>query len=159
MGREVEDPNELIRRRRKVGASSAQHLEASASAETGERESGSTATLQSGRAEERESGETGKRDNGIAEESYSAITVKPQNAIAVSMYEGKTGEREGGKAVERQSGETELNDQKITLYLSWRLLDKLEDMATEYRHRTRKRIDHNKLMRMMIEKATLDDLV
>lgn len=49
--------------------------------------------------------------------------------------------------------------EKITLYLTWRQLDKLDSMALEYKRRTRQRTDHNKLMRMMVEKFDLDDLI
>ena len=49
--------------------------------------------------------------------------------------------------------------EKITLYLSWKQLEKLDQMALEYKRRTRKRTDHNKLMRMMVDKFDLDDLL
>lgn len=49
--------------------------------------------------------------------------------------------------------------EKMTLYLSWEHIDKLNTLQNEYWKTKRKRTDHNKLLRLLIERATLDDVL
>lgn len=66
---------------------------------------------------------------------------------------------EEGMPLTNVSGAMEIYDQKVTLYLSWRQIDKLDEMERQYRRRMKKRTDHNKLMRMMVDHTTLNDLL
>lgn len=101
-------------------------------------------------ADEPQSGKVTQLGNRGTAKRDSGTTVQPENRVA--------GETQNGITEETQS-EKELLDQKVTLYLSWRQLDKLDDMVSGYRRRERKRTDQNKLMRMMIDKFNLDDLL
>ncbi len=49
--------------------------------------------------------------------------------------------------------------EKTTLYLSPRQSDKLDDLTMSYKRRTGKRITRNMLLRKLIDRATLDDIL
>jgi hypothetical protein len=97
--------------------------------------------------------ETMRQGITVKNESEKAGTL--QKMEAESQENVKTGEQQGGNVVVDEEKATE----KITLYLSWRQLDKLDEMVRGYKRRKRKRTDQNKLMRMMIDKFTLDDIL
>ena len=106
-----------------------------------------------------------ERDSGINIKDDNSITAKQQNYIPVENQDGIVVKQDNGiivetyKGVEVQQQDEEKNTEKITLYLTYTLYDKLEGLANEYRRRTRKRIDPNKLMRKMIERATIEELL
>lgn len=147
----------------------------SLAAKQAQQQSGKTEEPQEERTRERETDkeeepqsiETGKQQQGNLVQPQSVETEISQNSIMVQLQSDNTGIEQNGEASTRggsttaqpQNSKTALYDQKITLYLSWEQLDKLDMMVVAYKHRTRKRTDPNKLMRMMIDKYTLDDLL
>jgi hypothetical protein len=136
-----------------------------------EPQSGNTSELQDKKAVEPESeisalqqeGEMEKLQNGKIVKQEQGKPDTKQDGISVKQQKGKKGKLQDEEKEEPQSTIAESNEEKltekITLYLSWQQLDKLDTMALEYKRRTRRRTDHNKLMRMMIERFTLDDLL
>ncbi len=113
---------------------------------------------------EPQSGKTAERDSGKAVKQQTRMTSKLQNRIDAKPQSGKTVKRQNGKAVEPQSGKTAEGEQvnlveKTTLYLSPDQSDKLDDLAMSYRRRTGKRITRNMLLRKLIDRATLDDIL
>jgi len=144
-----------------------------------EQDTGNTAKLQVDKTEEPQAVEMARPQNAMTEEignskmgkQENVIELEPQNRIEEESQKLKTEEPQNGKTVKskkkqspkaeepQSSIEEEKPTEKITLYLSWNQLDKLDSMVIEYKRRTRKRTDHNKLMRMMIDKLDLDDLL
>jgi len=72
-------------------------------------------------------------------------------------------ERETEKPTERENdkstAKTERATIEVSLYLTPSLDEKLEDLRREYKRKTGKRIMPNKIMRILIKKATIDDLL
>jgi hypothetical protein len=122
---------------------------------TGKRESGKEESPQPRQIGERQSTKAGATQQGIAVKPDSKKTGTKQNGKAKAREDAIAEETESGSAVVDEEKATE----KITLYLSWRQLDKLDEMVRGYKRRMRKRTDQNKLMRMMIDKFTLDDIL
>jgi hypothetical protein len=86
-----------------------------------------------------------ERDNGKTASPQSTITGEPQDTITAKPLQPEQDEE---KATE-----------KLTLYLHPSQRDKLDALILEYRRETGKRITHNRLMRMMIEKVQVRDLL
>jgi protein subunit release factor A len=105
------------------------------------------------RVEEQESKATAEQGNSRATSQQNAITSEPNN--------GKTAELQNIITAElpKTEGDEEKATEKLTLYLHPSQRDKLDMLIMEYRKQTNKRITHNKLMRMLIEKAELKDLL
>ena len=74
-----------------------------------------------------------------------SITAKPQNSKVEPVQQTKQDEE---KATE-----------KLTLYLFPRQSDKLDELLMQYKKRTGKRIQRNKVMRKLINQATLETLL
>ena len=72
-------------------------------------------------------------------------TVLPQNGDTVSPQNSATDAKAG--------------TEKVTFYLRPDQLDKLEDLARAYRTQTGKRIGRNELVRLLVDRCTLDLLV
>jgi hypothetical protein len=49
--------------------------------------------------------------------------------------------------------------EKVTLYLTYVQRDKMDNLAIEYKRRTRRRTDANKLMRIIIDRVSIEDLL
>jgi len=73
------------------------------------------------------------------------ITVQPQTGTSERIQE----------PVQNEEKATE----KLTLYLLPRQSDKLDELLMQFKKRTGKRLQRNKLMRMLIDQATLDTLL
>lgn len=140
------------------------------SIEAGEPQKGLTLESQNGIMQETQSGitdnlhstEAALLETAKEENSQSGIALSPRQGETIKSDSIKSGEKQTSKTVEQQNEIADNEDkptEKITLYLTWKQLDKLDNMALEYKRRTRKRTDHNKLMRMMVDKFGLDDLL
>jgi hypothetical protein len=70
----------------------------------------------------------------------------------------KTTERQNDTPTPTTKEKPERATIEVSLYLTPSLDEKLEDLRREYKRRTGKRIMPNKIMRILIEQATIDDL-
>lgn len=90
-------------------------------------------------------------------------TSSPSSSRTVSEDKGETVERQNGKTVVVPSEEVREQEEKATIELSLYLRpsqdDKLEDLRRAYKRRTGKKISANEVMRRLIERALLDDLL
>src|SRR5215469_11713413 len=123
---------------------------------------GSTRETQSSIADNHDNIEAGLQETGKEENHQSVIPLSRQEGKQGKSDSLKAGKQENIETEERQNDSMETEDkptEKITLYLTWKQLDKLDMMALEYKRRTRKRTDHNKLLRMMVDKFDLEDLL
>jgi hypothetical protein len=105
------------------------------------------------RVEEQERKVTAERDNSRDALQQNTITSEPQNGKTVELQDSITAKSSKTEGAEEKATE------KLTLYLHPSQRDKLDMLIMEYRKQTSKRITHNKLMRMLIEKAELKDLL
>jgi hypothetical protein len=76
-------------------------------------------------------------------------TVKEQNAITVE----RDNDLSFSEPVEEKA------TIEVSLYLRPSQDDKLEDLKREYKRRTRKKISSNQIMRLLIERATIDNIL
>jgi len=82
----------------------------------------------------------------------SAWTLAAREAQQIRVEQGDESEK-------LQNGRIVKLTEKFTVYLSWDQMDKLNDMVAGYQKRKQKRIDVNKMLRLMIDEASLDDLI
>jgi hypothetical protein len=61
--------------------------------------------------------------------------------------------------VQEHDQDEEKATEKLTLYLFPRQSDKLDALIVEYKKRTGKRVQRNKLMRMLIDQASLEAIL
>ena len=80
-----------------------------------------------------------------------------ENGITVTEQKGKTEERRPSMYATTDQDE-ERATIELSLYLKPSQDDKLEELKREYKRRTRKKISSNQIMRLLIDKATIDDL-
>ena len=73
------------------------------------------------------------------------------------FYRG-TAEQPISNTVTQQYGETVEQLEKTTFYLTHLQAEKLDDLAHDYKKRTGQRINRNKIVRYLIDRATLDQL-
>lgn len=88
---------------------------------------------------------------GIEKESDNGITVTEQNSKRV--------ERQERREPVYTTSQTERATFELSLYLKPSQDDKLEELKREYKRQTRKKISSNEIMRKLIEKATIEDLL
>jgi hypothetical protein len=81
-----------------------------------------------------------EQQNGITAKEQNENNVKRDNDISLT-----------------ESGEEKATIE-ISLYLRPSQDDKLEDLKREYKRRMKKKISSNQIMRLLIERATIDDL-
>lgn len=91
--------------------------------------------------------------NSLTKKNRNAADDKPSSPSAVVA--SPTEKKKGRPPKE----EDEKNDNQITLYVSDDLLYKIEDMRIQYRRRKRQIITTNGLLRLMIERMAIDDLL
>lgn len=95
-------------------------------------------------------------------EANNGRTVEGENDSTIKGQNGKTVERQKGKTVDEQVN-TAYREEKATievsLYLRPRQDDKLDELQQAYKKRTGKRIHRNDLMRKLIERATVEDIL
>lgn len=82
---------------------------------------------------------------------------EPEKVTTAKEQKGRTVKRDNGFSYPDQAEEKATIE--VSLYLRPSQDDKLEDLKREYKRRTRKKISSNQIMRLLIEKATLDDLL
>lgn len=80
-------------------------------------------------------------ENGKTLPEHSAQTVNADNGFS------RVGQVEEKATIE------------VSLYLRPSQDDKVEDLKREYKRRTRRKISSNQLMRLLIDRATIDDLL
>lgn len=94
--------------------------------------------------------------------------IETVSSSPVESYQGNMIESYQNKVVERQtvlplSRSTKSDDEKATIELSLYLRpsqdDKLEDLRRAYKKQTGKKISANELMRRLIDRATLDNIL
>lgn len=125
-----------------------------------------TVSPQSSETIEQQASKTVEPENRIPVENESSDTVELPNGIEEGpqarkkgkLFKGKTGQRKNLKIVELQSDDDEKATEKVTLYLTYAQRDKMDNLAIEYKRRTRRRTDANKLMRIMVDRVSIDDL-
>jgi hypothetical protein len=105
------------------------------------------------RVGEQERKVTAEQDNSRTALQQSAITSEPQKSKTAELQNIITANSS------KTEGDEEKATEKLTLYLHPSQRDKLDMLIMEYRKQTSKRITHNKLMRMLIEKAELKNLL
>jgi hypothetical protein len=97
-----------------------------------------------------------------------APPVETVSSSPVESHHGNMAESYQGTTVERQtvlplSRSTKSDDEKATIELSLYLRpsqdDKLEDLRRAYKKQTGKKISANELMRRLIDRATLDNIL
>ena len=82
--------------------------------------------------------------------------IEAEDGITVTEQNAKAPERESSFSYPEQA--VEKATVEISLYLKPSQDDKLEDLKREYKRRTRKKISSNQIMRLLIDRATIDDL-
>lgn len=104
-----------------------------------------------------------KRPNAyrqVLEEAQKRVTqpeqqpiIQPENRITVQPQNGLS------EPSEQPAQNKEKATEKLTLYLLPRQSDKLDELTLAYKKQTGRRIQRNKLMRQLIDQATLDSLL
>jgi hypothetical protein len=111
--------------------------------------------------------------NAITTEQQDVVPSEPQNAITVKRQTVLPSEPQSTTTVEPlavlpseqlnsiavDEDEDEKADIKFTLYLFPYQDDKLDELARIYKKHTRKKLTRNKILRKLIDKATVDDLL
>src|SRR5437867_4265873 len=101
-------------------------------------------------------------------EQQNGETVKPLHGEAVEQSNAKTVEQASGETVQQQISTTAkpLNREtviscltKTSFYIRAEQIEKLDDLAHEYKKRTGKRIDRQDIVRALIDETNLDTLL
>jgi len=82
---------------------------------------------------------------------------EPEKGKTVKEQTERTAERGNGFSYADQAEEKATIE--ISLYLRPSQDDKLEDLKREYKRRTRKKISSNQIMRLLIDRATIENLL
>ena len=82
---------------------------------------------------------------------------EPKNGKTVKEHNAETVERENGISYTDQAEEKATIE--VSLYLKPSQDDKLEDLKREYKRRKKKKISSNQIMRLLIERASINDLL
>ena len=86
-------------------------------------------------------------------------TVQPLDSETVEQSYRETPERLYSQTVTRRDGETVQDKQeKTSFYLTPALLEKLDDLAHEYRKRSGHRVNRNDIVRYLVEGCSLESL-
>jgi hypothetical protein len=83
---------------------------------------------------------------------------KQQESETVIPSYSETEERLYGNTVTRQERETVEQFEKTTFYLTPEQVEKLDDLAHDYKKQTGQRINRNDIVRYLIDQATADSL-
>jgi hypothetical protein len=106
-----------------------------------------------------------KKENPLLSKNIPKPPSQPMQGDAMNEQEnGKSVKEQNENSVKRENdiSPSESGEEKATIEISLYLRpsqdDKLEDLKREYKKRTRKKISSNQIMRLLIDRATLDDL-
>jgi len=89
--------------------------------------------------------QTGHKSEKV-EEPQNPKTAEPQNSINAEPQSRKT-------------SKGELNTDKISVYFSPSQTEKLALLALDYKRRTGRKIAPNEIVRRLVDKCTLDDIL
>jgi hypothetical protein len=103
---------------------------------------------------------------------HTEVAQQAENGTAVVSDNSQPSQRDTAKPLKRQTsqmvpGETDKpvkNEEKLITKISVYLeddpyIEKLDSLKKQYRKRTKKGTDYNKIIRILISKATLEDLL
>lgn len=79
---------------------------------------------------------------------------EPQNPKNEELHNGKSAELQS-----RKTAKGELNTDKISVYFSPSQTEKLALLALDYKRRTGKKIAPNEIVRRLVDKCKLDDIL
>ena len=104
-------------------------------------------------------GDTASPSSGATPGLSDGGTVEPSDRATVPPPHRETGLPPGGSREEtpREAGGEGLK--KTSFYLRADQLDKLDELAYAYKRRTGRRIDRQDIVRALIDRCTLDDLL
>ena len=102
------------------------------------------------------------------QEAQNSTTVEQKNGETVKPLRRDKVEQSSGEAVQQQNSTTvkPLNSEtvkngltKTSFYIRRDQVEKLDDLAHEFKKRTGKRIDRQDIVRALIDEITLDNLL
>lgn len=101
---------------------------------------------------------TVQQDSTTVSPSHSEEVAQEERSTVEPSYR-ETPERLYSQTVTQRDGETvQEKQEKTSFYLRPALLEKLDDLAHEYRKRTGHRINRNDIVRHLVEGCSLDSL-
>jgi hypothetical protein len=104
-----------------------------------------------------------KRQSAFNKALQEAQKKEPEAQLdseTVSLSNCETGKQSSDDTVVQSTRETVKSGlEKTSFYISHKQLDKLDDMAHEYKKRTGKRINRNDIVRHLIDQVDLESLI
>src|SRR5947209_8647501 len=97
-----------------------------------------------------------QQSHGETVQPLDSGTVEPSQSEAVEPFYRETPERLYSQTVTRRDGDTVQDKQeKTSFYLTPALLEKLDDLAHDYRKHTGHRVNRNDIVRYLVERCSL----